>query len=203
MIYFLNGSISKSLNALKHYATFLNDIIILKGEIMSVELRPWTDQDYEELVHICNHIDRTYLSDTIPNPYHLEDAKEYIALANQSEGQTGIYRAILNDGKIVGNISVVKKKDIRKKDSELGYYLGKEFCSRGIMTEAVRQILLLSFKQLDIIRISAYTFAENIASQRVLEKNGFIKEGIARNSFFKNNQIHDEFLFSILKEGVK
>ena len=170
---------------------------------MSVELRPWTDQDYEELVHICNHIDRTYLSDTIPNPYHLEDAKEYIALTNQSEGQTGIYRAILNDGKIVGNISVVKKKDIRKKDSELGYYLGKEFCSRGIMTEAVRQILLLSFNRLDIIRISAYTFAENIASQRVLEKNGFIKEGIAKNSFFKNNQIHDEFLFSILKEGVK
>ena len=82
---------------------------------MSVELRPWTDQDYEALVHICNHIDRTYLSDTIPNPYHLEDAKEYIAIANQSEGQTGIYRAILNDGKIVGNISVVKKKDIRKK----------------------------------------------------------------------------------------
>lgn len=194
---------SKSLNVLKYYATFLNDIIILKGEIMSVELRPWTDQDYEELVHICNHIDRTYLSDTIPNPYHLEDAKEYIALANQSEGQTGIYRAILNDGKIVGNISVVKKKDIRKKDSELGYYLGKEFCSRGIMTEAVRQILLLSFNRLDIIRISAYTFAENIASQRVLEKNGFIKEGIAKNSFFKNNQIHDEFLFSILKEGVK
>lgn len=194
---------SKSLNVLKYYATFLNDIIILKGEIMSVELRPWTDQDYEELVHICNHIDRTYLSDTIPNPYHLEDAKEYIALANQSEGQTGIYRAILNDGKIVGNISVVKKKDIRKKDSELGYYLGKEFCSRGIMTEAVRQILLLSFNRLDIIRISAYTFAENIASQRVLEKNGFIREGIAKNSFFKNNQIHDEFLFSILKEGVK
>lgn len=194
---------SKSLNVLKYYATFLNDIIILKGEIMSVELRPWTDQDYEELVHICNHIDRTYLSDTIPNPYHLEDAKEYIAMANQSEGQTGIYRAILNDGKIVGNISVVKKKDIRKKDSELGYYLGKEFCSRGIMTEAVRQILSLSFNRLDIIRISAYTFAENIASQRVLEKNGFIKEGIAKNSFFKNNQIHDEFLFSILKEGVK
>lgn len=194
---------SKSLNVLKYYATFLNDIIILKGEIMSVELRPWTDQDYEELVHICNHIDRTYLSDTIPNPYHLEDAKEYIALANQSEGQTGIYRAILNDGKIVGNISVVKKKDIRKKDSELGYYLGKEFCSRGIMTEAVRQILPLSFNRLDIIRISAYTFAENIASQRVLEKNSFIKEGIAKNSFFKNNQIHDEFLFSILKEGVK
>ena len=155
---------------------------------MSVELRPWTDQDYEALVYICNHIDRTYLSDTIPNPYHLEDAKEYIAIANQSEGETGIYRAILNDGKI---------------DSELGYYLGKEFCSRGIMTEAVRQILPLSFNRLDIIRISAYTFAENIASQRVLEKNGFIKEGIARNSFFKNNKIHDEFLFSILKEGVK
>lgn len=191
------------IECIKTLRGIFNVIIILKGEIMSVELRPWTDQDYEVLVHICNHIDRAYLSDTIPNPYHLEDAKEYIAMANQSEGQTGIYRAILNDGKIVGNISVVKKKDIRQKDSELGYYLDKDFCSRGIMTEAVRQILLLSFKQLDIIRISAYTFAENIASQRVLEKNGFIKEGIARNSFFKNNQIHDEFLFSILKEGVK
>ena len=170
---------------------------------MSVELRPWTNQDYEELVHLCNHIDRTYLSDTIPNPYHLEDAKEYIAIANQSERETGIYRAILNDGKIVGNISVVKKKDIRQKDSELGYYLDKDFCSRGIMTEAVRQILLLSFKQLDIVRISAYTFVENIASQRVLEKNGFIREGIAKNSFFKNNQIYNEFLFGKLKEGAK
>ena len=163
---------------------------------MSVELRPWTNQDYEELVHLCNHIDRTYLSDTIPNPYHFEDAKEYIAMANQSERETGIYRAILNDGKIVGNISVVKKKDIRQKDSELGYYLDKDFCSRGIMTEAVQQILQLSFKQLD-------TFTENIASQRVLEKNGFIREGIVKSSFFKNNQIYDEFLFGKLKEGAK
>ena len=71
------------------------------------------------------------------------------------------------------------------------------------MTEAVQQILQLSFKQLDIVRISAYTFTENIASQRVLEKNGFIREGIVKSSFFKNNQIYDEFLFGKLKEGAK
>ena len=56
---------------------------------------------------------------------------------------------------------------------DLGYGLRKEFWHRGIMTEAVSWICELAFSELDICRITGLVFAENTASARVLEKNGF------------------------------
>ena len=169
---------------------------------MPVKLHLWTDQYKEELAYICNNTDRSFLTDRIPDPYGIQDAEAYIALAEQSEGKTGFFRAIIFNNRVVGTISVVKKTDIHQKDAELGYFLVRDVYSKGIMTEAVKQILELSFMKLDLVRISAYTFAENIASQRVLEKNNFIYEGKLKNAIFKNGQIHDELLFGKLKENL-
>ncbi len=48
------------------------------------------------------------------------------------------------------------------------------------MTEAVRQICAAAFLELDIIRITGLVYAPNVASQRALEKNSFIREGKGR-----------------------
>ena len=53
--------------------------------------------------------------------------------------------------------------------------------------------------KLDIIRITGLVYAPNVASQRVLEKNSFIREGTQKSAVYKNGQIYDLFLYAKLK----
>lgn len=68
------------------------------------------------------------------------------------------------------------------------------------MTEAVRQICIIAFKKLDIIRITGLVYEPNIASKKVLEKNGFLLEGIMKKAIIKNNSIHDLYIYGKVKE---
>lgn len=78
----------------------------------------------------------------------------------------------------------------------LGYWLAKDMNSRGMMSEAVKIISNLSFSLFGLNRIQAATLVDNTASIRVLEKNGFEQEGLARRFLKINGQWQDHFLFS-------
>ena len=143
-----------------------------------IELRKWTFHDKENLMAICNAVNRGYLSNRLPFPYTESDAKWWLDMVEEHDGKDGIFRAVLVDGTIVGNISVEQKSDVYGKDAEIGYLLITEKWSQGIMTEAVGQICNLAFSSLDIIRITGLVYEPNSGSRRVLEKNGFILEGI-------------------------
>ena len=110
-----------------------------------------------------------------------------------------MFRAIAVDGKIVGNISVEQKTDVYCKDGEIGYLLLTDCWSRGIMTEAVRQICEIAFSELDIIRITGLVYAPNIASRRVLEKNSFVQEGLQKNAVYKDGKVFDLCVYGKLK----
>ena len=158
---------------------------------MKIELKKWSIEDKESLIRICNTIDRNYLSDRLPNPYTNESAEWWLNVVKENEGKTGIFREIIVDGKIIGTISVEQKEDVYRKDAEIGYYLLPEEYSKGIMTEAVRQICETAFEKLDIIRITGLVYEPNIASRKVLEKNNFILEDTMKKAVIKNNNIYD------------
>lgn len=158
---------------------------------MDVVLKKWTMDDKEKLSNICNKVERQFLSNRIPFPYTEDDAKWWLNMAGEHDGKDGIFRAIIGDGEYVGNISVEVKDDVYCKDAEVGYLLLTNKWSNGIMTEAVKQICSIAFSQLDIVRITGLVYKPNIASQRVLEKNDFILEGIMKSAVFKNNNIYD------------
>lgn len=69
----------------------------------------------------------------------------------------------------------------------------------GIMTEVLNVIIDFAFHTLDVNRIEAAVSTENTASIRVLEKSGFIKEGILRECSYWRGSCHDMMMFSILK----
>lgn len=167
---------------------------------MEVKLINLTKDLNKELVYLCNNIDRSYLSNRIPYPYTEENADWWLSMIEGNEGKSGIFRAITVDGKIVGNISVEQNSDVSCKDSEIGYYLLNDSWSKGIMTEAARQICELAFNELDIVRISGRVYSPNIASQCVLEKNGFVREGVLKNAIYKNDKFYDAILYGKLKE---
>lgn len=73
---------------------------------MNVILEKWTQEFKPELIKICNEEDRSYLSNRLPYPYTEESADWWLGMVSEHDGKDGIFRAIVADGKIVGNISV-------------------------------------------------------------------------------------------------
>lgn len=63
----------------------------------------------------------------------------------------------------------------------------------------VRQICEIAFKKLDIIRITWLVYEPNIASKKVLERNGFILEGIMKKAIIKNENIFDLCIYGKIK----
>lgn len=165
---------------------------------MKVELKKWKIEDYKELMEICNRADRRYLSNRISLPYTESDALSWISKAKQIDDYEGVFRAIVADGKIVGSISVERKPDIFCVDAEIGYMILPEYSAKGIATEAVAAICGIAFFDLSLSRISAVVLADNIASIKVLEKNGFEFEGTLRRAASKNGKIYDLRLYGRL-----
>ena len=166
---------------------------------MDILLKKWEPNLKPELIRICNAVDRSFLSNRLPFPYTEEAADWWLGMVSEHDGKDGVFRLILADGKAVGNISVERKEDVYAKDGEIGYLLLTEYWSKGIMTEAVRQICETAFAELGLLRITGLVYAPNIASQRVLEKNGFVREGLQRSAVCKNSRIYDLCLYGRLR----
>jgi len=86
---------------------------------------------------------------------------------------------------------------------EIGYYMIFSERKKGYCTEAVKLFVDFLFLLQAIERIQATTDNRNKASQRVLEKSGFIEEGIIRKALFMKGEYVNISLFSILREEWK
>ena len=140
---------------------------------MTISLYHWKPSEREALMSLCNAVDRTFLSDRLPNPYTEANADWWLGMVAENEGKEGVWRAIVVDGQIVGSISVERMADEQRNVGSIGYMILTPFWAQGIGTEAVRQICGIAFRELALERIIGEVFPENLASARVLEKNGF------------------------------
>lgn len=166
-----------------------------------MNLRPWTLADAENLAKYANNPNvARFLTNAFPHPYTIENAKSFIEMvANQNP--TSLF-AIDVDGEAVGSIGLHAQSDIMCKNMELGYFLGEPFWGKGIITEAVKQIVEYGFQHFDITRIYARPYGNNLASQKVLEKAGFTLEARIEKNIYKNGEFLDELIYAIRKHNV-
>ena len=158
---------------------------------MAINLHTWTPADKPALMALCNAVDRTYLSDRLPYPYTEADADWWLGMVAENDGKEGVWRSIVLDGQIVGSISVESKADENYAVGAIGYMILTPFWSQGIGTEAVWQICGIAFRELALERIIGEVFPENLASARVLEKNGFRLEGTKVGAVVKGGKVMD------------
>ena len=158
---------------------------------MTIDLHKWTSADREALMALCNDVDRTFLSDRLPYPYTEADADWWLGMVAENEGKEGVWRAIVVDGLIVGSISVERLANVQRNAGSIGYMVLTPFWSQGIGTEAVRQICGIAFQELALERIIGEVFPENLASARVLEKNGFRLEETKVGAVVKGGKAMD------------
>ena len=158
---------------------------------MTITLHNWKTDDKLVLMALCNAVDRTFLSDRLPYPYTEADADWWLGMVAENEGKEGVWRAIVVDGLIVGSISVERLANVQRNAGSIGYMVLTPFWSQGIGTEAVRQICGIAFQELALERIIGEVFPENLASARVLEKNGFRLEGTKVGAVMKGGKVMD------------
>ncbi|MDD3915430.1 MAG: GNAT family N-acetyltransferase [Bacteroidales bacterium] len=172
---------------------------IIIGKDGDVILRELIDSDLEKLaVYANNEKVSINLRDGFPKPYTIENARSFKKMIDSQNPKT--FFAIEYQNDYVGNISLSLGTDVYRKSAEIGYFIGEPFWNKGIATKAVNIITEWGFNQFDIVRIYTGVFEYNQASQRVLNKCGFVKEAIFKKSICKNNKIFDEIRFAKIKE---
>ena len=168
-------------------------------ELKTCVIRPWRAGDEESLIaHANNYNIWRNMRDRFPHPYTAEDAREWIRRAGEESPRTNF--AIVVDGEAVGGIGLILNGDIHRCSAEIGYWLGEAFWGRGIVTEAVRAMTQWAFDNFNLSRIYAGVLEWNPASMRVLEKAGYQFEGRLRMAIIKQNQVMDEFIYSIVRD---
>jgi [ribosomal protein S5]-alanine N-acetyltransferase len=167
---------------------------------MQVLLRPWSFADVNDLSTLAdNRKIWDNVRDYFPHPYTRKKAEEWVSLHHQKRPVT--HYAIEVDGKLAGGISLLPKEDIYRCSAEIGYWIGEAFWGRGIASEAIRQLLEITWKQYpELVRLYAEVFPANIGSSRALEKNGFALESVRKNSCIKNGVIGDDLVFVKLRD---
>ncbi len=171
---------------------------------MECKIRFWRIEDAPYLAKALNNKKiHDKLRDGLPFPYTVEHAEEFImAMLNSNIDRTFTFAITVND-KAVGSIGVFRKDNIHFRTAEMGYYIAEQYWGRGIGTSAVKQVCSYIFMHTDIIRIYAEPFADNIASCRILEKSGFVCEGVLRKNAVKNDKIIDMRMYSLVKSNMK
>ena len=169
---------------------------------MMVSLHTWTAKDRESLMALCNAVDRTFLSDRLPYPYTEADADWWLGMVAENEGKDGVWRSIWADDQLVGSISVERKADEEHNIGEIGYMILTPWWSKGIGTEAVKQICAIAYREMALERIIGEVFPENLASARVLEKNGFRFEETKAGAVVKGGKAMDVRVFIAESLGI-
>lgn len=103
----------------------------------------------------------------------------HAALAEHAHGRSLPCVMVDGDGAVVGRVNLNNVVRGAFQSASLGYWLAKAAGGRGVATAAVRDITRLAFGELGLHRIQADTLVHNVASQRVLTRNGFVRIGLA------------------------
>ena len=104
------------------------------------------------------------------------------------------------DDQLVGGVTLSNLRRGVTQAAVLGYWLGLPYIKSGYMTRAVQVLAGFAFDELQLHRIEAATMPANTDSIRVLERNGFRREGFARGLLKINGLWEDHILFALLAE---
>ena len=162
-------------------------------------IRPLVPADAEELAGIYR-TNREFL-----RPFEPARPEEFFTAGVQrqrieSVGDDRWRWAIEDEGRIAG---VITLGDVLRESLQLanvGYFVAQEYNGRGLATRALADVVRFAFGDAGLHRLEAGTLPDNHASQRVLEKNGFVRYGLARGLLKIDGVWRDHVLFELLNE---
>lgn len=163
-------------------------------------LREITKEDTPAIFSLFSNdeITRYYGQESIKD---MEQAKAFVNFFKKNYlEKRGIRWGIQIKGtkKIIGTIAF-NALSLKHKRAEIGYEIHPNEWRKGYTSEALAKILSYGFDVLNLNRIGAVVFIENIPSNQLLLKMGFQKEGILKRYIYQNNKANDVYMYSMLK----
>jgi ribosomal-protein-alanine N-acetyltransferase len=104
-----------------------------------------------------------------------------------------------SDDRLLGAITLDNIRRGPSQSGQVGYWIGKEFARQGLMTEALTAVVRHAFSALDLSRIEAACLPENAASRALLDRCGFVHEGVARSYLQIDGRWRDHVLYASLR----
>ena len=160
-------------------------------------VRALTSDDAEELTRllVVNREAHAPFKPTRPDGYFtVEGQRERLASCEHLYG-------IIEDDVLVGVITLSTLVRGPFQSATVGYWVDEARRGRGVATRAVALIVELAFGELGLHRLEAATLVDNVASQRVLEKNRFHRIGLAPNYLEIAGAWQDHLLFQRTAEA--
>ena len=183
------------------------EVIRIKGELCYI--RPLVPQDAKDLTNLLIR-NKEYWTKFEPKHkgiYYTEYTQQNKILESmrlrsvQLEYFCGIYD--LSSNALIGQISLYSIKRLPFSSCFIGYALDEQFIGKGIMSEAVQSMVQFAFNTLKLNRVEAYVSPNNLPSIRVLEKVGFLQEGLLKQLLYINGQWEDHYIYAITANQYK
>lgn len=158
-------------------------------------IRPFRENDAETFFACCQNPNLGNNAGWAPHK-SIKESREI--LQNVFIGQEDIWAITLKDTRqLIGSIGIVP--DPKRENPQvrmLGYWLDEPHWGKGYMTEAVQAVLNYGFNELQLSLITANCYPHNKRSQQVLERNGFICEGVLHQAELTyNGNIYDHLCY--------
>lgn len=157
-------------------------------------LRQWHLDDVPALMkHAGNRAVQRNMYEGFPHPYTERDARFWAGGGWRTAGYSW---AIDIDGEAVGGCGISPDARPFSCSAEFGYWLGEPFWGHGIATEVAGALADFALKLRGVTRVVATVHTHNMPSMRVLEKNGFVREGLMAASALKDGKPIDRLLYA-------
>ena len=148
-----------------------------------------------------------YLDDIMTST--LEESRKNLEVAiteSQNPNRTKYFFAVEhgNSGDFIGTVGyTVTNETPHGKFAGLGYFILPKYHGQGFMTEAVKEVIRFAFEDDSVYRISTGCLSENRASERVMQKCGFIKEAEFKSLIWHDGKMKDRVEYRLLKNEWK
>ena len=126
--------------------------------------------------------------------HSLKDIKNFISKKNKSKNEL-LFGIFLKKNKShIGNIKL-GPINFTHKHAEISYFIGeKKLWGKGYTTKAIKEIIKIARKK-KLRKLKAGFYEKNSGSKKVLEKNGFIKEGVLKSEIIHKNKRYNSHIF--------
>jgi ribosomal-protein-serine acetyltransferase len=147
--------------------------------------------------------DRDYLRTWLPWVDYANSVEfiENFVKGSQQRNSDGVEHGfvILEKDKVIGRIGVYEI-DSQNRIGEIGYWIGKDYQGRGIVTDCCRKMVDFCFNELNLNRIEIKCGSENFKSQFIPERLNFKLEGVIRQGELVHGKFIDLNLYALLKD---
>jgi ribosomal-protein-alanine N-acetyltransferase len=167
-----------------------------------IEIRRLTLDDAAELSAVIR-ANRSYLEPWEPlrDSAFYTEAGQRKFIADQIGQENSVPHVILEDGRIVGRINLNNIIRGPFLSVSVGYWVARETAGRGVASAALATVVRAAFTEHGLHRVEAGTLLHNVRSQRVLERNGFERFGMAPRYLNIAGRWQDHYLYQLLAEN--